>query len=401
MTTPRKPRRQPQRKPGNARIEDRHYRDFKNRIRTSRWKTDKDGKDVAIGKRWIVHWNDTTGTPKSQSFDRQEAAKAHRTKISSELHTSTYIDARLSATQFGVMADAWKGSLAGKSGSTRLNYESILKNHVEPRWADAELRSIRFADVQKWMGEKGAQVKADGSPKLAPATLHKILQVLSNVLDFAVKDGRIGANPAVGVELPKSAPPVDRFLTDMEVSALVAAANYLHSLRSNVTRKGRDRKGELTLNHADDGQPIIPDAPKSDDGLAIRFLTLTGLRMGEFSALKVKNLDLDGRKVHVREAYADEAGKLSLGLPKGGKVRTVGLAVSLVGPLREQIEGKRANDLVFTSSTGGPIRRGNWSKRVLIPAMNLAELEPLTAPLPSPYVRQSRGVEGCPAGGRS
>ncbi|MGK8490981.1 hypothetical protein [Nocardia asiatica] len=45
-------------------------------------------------------------------------------------------------------------------------------------------------------------------------------------------------------------------------------------------------------------------------------MAYTGLRIGECSALRVKNLDLDGLHVRVFEAFTDVKGKLVLGLPR-------------------------------------------------------------------------------------
>ena len=209
---------------------------------------------------------------------------------------------------------------------------------------------------------------------MAPATVHRCYQVLAGVLHMAVRDGRLRANPARDVELPKIEGEEKHYLDHADVARLAAAADYLHGLRTNRKRVGRDRSTELAVELDDDGVPIIPDAPSSPDGLAIRFLAATGLRIGEFSALRVKNLDLDGPRVRVFEAYADVKGKLVLGLPKGGKKRTLDLVTNLVEELREHVNGRPAEALVFTSATGGPVRRTNWNKRVLHPAAKLAGL---------------------------
>ncbi|MCP2279122.1 tyrosine-type recombinase/integrase [Nocardia amikacinitolerans] len=361
--TPRKPRR----KPGNVTVFDAHYIDFRRREeRPSGWKIGPDGKKVPKGRRWQVRYIDQDGKQRFPAFETKAEATAERDRIASELHTGTYIDKRKSAALFSEMADTWTASLIRKAESTRENYGSVLRNHVLPYWGSRELGGITHGDVVKWVG--------DITPKMAPATVHRCYQVLAGVLHLAVRDGRIRANPARDVELPKIEEEEKHYLDHAEVARLAAAADYLYSLRTNRKRVGRDRSAELAVEHDRDGVPIIPAAGPSPDGLAIRFMAYTGLRIGEFSALRVKNLDLDGLHVRVFEAYTDVKGKLVLGLPKGDKKRTLNLVPRLVDELRAHVKGKAADALVFTAATGGPIRRTNWNKRVLHPAAKLAGL---------------------------
>ncbi|MFD8099745.1 tyrosine-type recombinase/integrase [Nocardia fluminea] len=377
--TPRKARR----KPGVQKLYDAHYTDYRTRTkRASGWTIGPDGVEVPKGKRWQVRYVNLDGDQKYESFAEGEKADAiaRHKQLTTELHTGTYVDPRQSATLFADAAKAWKETLARsvankrKAESTQTNYENIYDNHVKERWGSRELGSITFGEVQGWVDEL--------RPTMAPATLHRVHQVFAGILAKATKEGVLRANPATGVELPKIDDDEEEkhYLDHDQVDRLVAAADYLYGLRMNRSRVGRDREAELSganLPVDDDGLPIFPTASPSPDGLAIQFLAYTGLRIGEFSALRVKNLDLDGLFIRVFEAYSDVKGKMILGLPKGGKKRTVYISPSLtdmVEQLTEHVKGKPADALVFPALKGGPTRRTNWNKRVLHPAAKLAGL---------------------------
>ncbi|OXR44370.1 Tyrosine recombinase XerD [Nocardia cerradoensis] len=369
MSTPENISRKPRRKPGNVRIEDRHYIDGDRSRPTSRWKTDANGKRVPIGKRYIVHWNDPTGTPKSKSFDKRGQAEDHKTKMVTEIHEGTYRDPHKVGTPFSVIADLWVKSLASAPKSTASAHKSVLKNHVRPTFDPREIGSITKTDIVSWVAEltdKG----------LSPATVHRCFVALRGVLTLAIPD-HLRADPSAGVKLPPLPSAKDRFLTHTEVALLAAAADY----RAGTKRPGArtDVKGETggPLPVDKKGVPIVPAADPSPDGLAIRFLAYTGLRVGELSGLQVSDVDLKKGRVRVDGSLAvdeDEPGDT-----KSRKTRWVPIPKSMHAELRKHLKGRKADDWAFTAPGGGPIRRTNWNRRVLKPAAELVGLLPLTA----------------------
>jgi site-specific recombinase XerC len=61
----------------------------------------------------------------------------------------------------------------------------------------------------------------------SPSSVRKIVNVLSGSLQMAVKDGRLPANPAHGLNLPKVGKPAKRYLTHEEVRDLADAVDSL------------------------------------------------------------------------------------------------------------------------------------------------------------------------------
>ena len=77
---------------------------------------------------------------------------------------------------------------------------------------------MTHADIQRWLT----------GIDLAPASVRKVHRVLSMILDFAVKDGRLPTNVAAGVSLPRVRETERRYLTHEQLAALADACgeNY-------------------------------------------------------------------------------------------------------------------------------------------------------------------------------
>jgi integrase len=102
-----------------------------------------------------------------------------------------------------------------------------------------------------------------------------------------------------------------------------------------------------------------------------------GLRIGKATALRVQNLDLLRGRVQVVEAFTEVSAGLILGETKSGARR----AVTLPRVVRDALETHLQefplgrNDLVFTTTTGEPIRRRNFRYRVWLPALGKADID--------------------------
>ncbi|MDG3009360.1 site-specific integrase [Rhodococcus sp. D2-41] len=320
----------PRRRPGNVRVEDRHYSDYKNRVRTTRWTTSKDGKPTPIGKRWIVRWVDLNGREKSLSFDKRSAADDCAAKITAEIHTGMYSDPHTAGARFEDIADGWLRSLSNKAPATRASHTSILNKHVRPSFGDRELSSITRSEIVDWV----ANLSGSG---LSAATVRRAFVCLRGVLALAVGE-HIRTDPSQGVKLPKLAEPRDRFLSNAEVAKLA-----------------------LELD--------------PDNALMVLTLAYTGLRFGEFAALTVADVDTDRGVIDVRRSFSETHG---YGPTKSGKSRRVPIPRSLRLTISKHLGGRATDAVAFTAPGGGPLRRANWAKRVLAPAAERAGLTPLT-----------------------
>jgi site-specific recombinase XerD len=137
---------------------------------------------------------------------------------------------------------------------------------------------VTHAEVQRWL------TRLD----LAPARVRKVHRVLSMVLAYAVKDGRLTINPAAGVSLPRVREAEKRFLSHQQVHELA-------------------------------------DACGGNYRLMVLFLAYTGLRWGEMAALTVGRVDFLRRRALVAESVTPVEGVMTFG-PSAARYRFRGFS---------------------------------------------------------------------------
>jgi integrase len=123
------------------------------------------------------------------------------------------------------------------------------------------------------------------------------------------------------------------------------------------------------------------------------FLTIavgTGLRWGELTALKVKDLNLDTTPatLTVRRAWKsngrgefalEQHGRFYLGKPKTRESRRrITLAPLVVDALRRAIVGRASDDLLLGAPRGGRLDQGNWYESRWQRAINEAQKKGFT-----------------------
>lgn len=161
--------------------------------------------------------------------------------------------------------------------------------------------------------------------KSEPATVHR---VLSMIMAYAMKDGRLAVNPAAGVSLPRVREPEKRYLTERRVAELA-------------------------------------DAVGEEYRLIVLFLAYTGLRWREMAALRVGRLDLLRRRVLVAESVTPGQG--------GNDVRSDEGTPASRGPAAQvphrgagsPRRDKSAADLVFIGEPGAVMRSQTFQRAVL------------------------------------
>ena len=106
----------------------------------------------------------------------------------------------------------------------------------------------------------------------------------------------------------------------------------------------------------------------------IKLVSETGLRWGEAAGFPVGNLDLGRGSVLVEQSLKlDGRGSWTIGLPKGGRKRRLGLDSETVEILRTHLTshpspftlmGGRAHQLAFLNPDGRPLDRSNFRRDV-------------------------------------
>lgn len=280
---------------------------------------------------------------KRRGFARKRDAELFLAQQETAKARGEFIDVRETQATVAELGAEWMANRVHLKPSSLRSLESAWRLHVLPKWGAIQVGRVRHSDVQTWVTTLAA---TRGS-----TTVVRCYGVLAAILDVAVKDRRILSNPARGVDLPRKQQRSHGYLTRDQVEALAAAAGEQSTL--------------------------------------VLVLAYCGLRWGEATALRVRNLDMLRRRINV-ERNAVEVGSVVVeGTPKTHKLRSVPIIPSLLPLLARACEGKGPNDLVFTSRHGTFVRRSHnetgWFARAVrdsrVPRLTPHDLRHTTASL--------------------
>ena len=153
------------------------------------------------------------------------------------------------------IASPWKAACHEPcKPSTKRRVESLLRTQLLPEFGSIDLTLLSHEDISQWF---------DRYSRTAPAGANRALDVLSQVLNFAVECGNLAANPARAIRRnPQSRK--TRFLTREEIGRLHRA------LDAHRGRKSGAQQADI-----------------------IRLLLLTGCRKSELTALRWSEIQDD------------------------------------------------------------------------------------------------------------
>jgi integrase len=279
------------------------------------------------GRLWEVHYRTPENrATRKRGFRTKRDAESWRTSMEAAKQTGTYVAPSAGRVTVGQVGEQWKNARGHLKASTIANSETAWRR-VQARWGTTEVGKVRTAHVRSWV----AQMVADG---VGVESIENAYSCLRQVMATAVEDRRIAVNPCDKVKLPRRGNTHLDCLSHERVAALAAAV----------------------------------EARAPGYGTVPRFIAYTGLRWNELAALRVKCVDLEGRRVQVLEGVTEVKGELVWGTPKTYERRTVPFPAFLSGELAALVKGKGPNDLVFTDSAGGVLRVSNFRPRVFDPA---------------------------------
>lgn len=283
---------------------------------------------TADGVRWRVRYRtpDRRQTDK-RGFMTKRDAQAWADQLEVDKRHGAYVSPAAGRMQLGPYAQEWLDSKHALKPSTRSRYQVVLDTAIA-RHAALRLGDINRQFVREWV--------ADLRMEMAPASVHKTVGVLRQVLEMAVAENRLAMNPVTGAELPAVESVEQRFLT----------LEQLHQLA---------------------------DAAAGNRAL-VYMLGTCGLRFGEVAELRWRDVLLDKNAITVRRSVTLIDGKFVIGSPKNGK----GRAVSLPQFVADLLDPGAPTALVFPDSAGGHMRGSNVRRRWWSQAVAAAELFPRT-----------------------
>ena len=207
---------------------------------------------TSSGKRYrVIYRKPDHSQTQKRGFKTKRDAELFLANMEVDKSRGAYVDPSKSRVLLGEWLDDWMATRADWQPTSRERARGIVEIHIKPKLGQYPLGALDHQTIQKWAGGLSASQGA--------SSVRKIVNVLSGSLQMAVKDGRLPANPAHGLNLPKVGKPAKRYLNHEQVRDLADAVDSLG--------KGMYR---CELNGY---------------GLLVKILAYCGLRWGEAAAV--------------------------------------------------------------------------------------------------------------------
>ena len=220
--------------------------------------------------------------------------------------------------------------------STRMRDVGYVNRYIVPTLGNYYLNDLDTKTVQAWLDDLVSH--------LAPATVKKAQQLLSQIVSFAVNDGTLKTLPWTHLSIPRIQRQEAKFLTQRQVKLL-----------SDVI----DRRYRAL---------VIVGA-------------YCGLRIGELAGLRWSDVNLDKKVLSIINNAVEAEGVIRIGPPKtpAGQ-RSLGLPDIVVSALQEHKaiwNPNRDDAWVFPSPEGSVLRATSFRTRIWQPATKKAGLDGL------------------------
>jgi integrase len=243
------------------------------------------------GKRWLACWLDPDGQEKAKAFATKTPADKYWRDQEAARDRGEYVDPKAGRELVSDLAARWLASVS-VDPATEERYDEIWRLHVKEEFGKRKVKTMtKPSEIQSFLSGL--------SRKYSDSTVGLARLVLGGLLELAVADGDLRANPVRSRVVSISKRPSEKIVvrSDAEVWALI------------------------------DGHPE-----------SLRALPLVGatagLREGELFGLAERDIDFDRRVLHVRQQVKRLGTATVFGLPKNDSERIVPMADATAEVLR-------------------------------------------------------------------
>ncbi|MBA3251461.1 MAG: site-specific integrase [Geodermatophilaceae bacterium] len=249
------------------------------------------------------------------TFDTRMDAEAWLTDRRREISRGEWFTSTLrpKVIRFGEYSANWLAERTLKPRS-RAHYASLLDRLILPTFAETPLRAITPAAVRAWHVALGTD---------RPTLRAHAYGLLRGILATAVSDGEVAANPC------------------------------------HIRGAGSSRRvHKIQPASLDELEALVREMPAKYRAMTL-LASWCGLRFGELTELRRKDLDLTNGVIHVRRGIAWVNGRPVVGTPKSAAgIRDVAIPPHLLPVLRQHVAEHAAwgrDGLVFPAVSGGPL----------------------------------------------
>jgi integrase len=287
-------------------------------------------------RKYRARYRGPDGKERSKTFTTERDARLWLTDVEASKASGGWVDPARGRKMFDAWFAEWLEMQVLRPATHDL-YAYLGRSYLSPTFGRVELAKITSGDVRRW------HARLSAGP-LATSTVAKIYKLLARTMRVAVDDGLIAKSPCKLKGASAERSPEMKHASVEEVHRIVECINPSYRALVLVAAFG-------------------------------------GLRFGEATGLRRRNVDLLHGKIAVVEQMSEVNGHLAPAAPKteAGN-RKIALPAFVVAELESHLERfaePGIEGLVFPAPSGGPMRRSNFRRRVWLPALKRAEIEHL------------------------
>ncbi|WJE48936.1 site-specific integrase [Peribacillus frigoritolerans] len=276
---------------------------------------------------------------KKRGFNTKKEAEHALSEFLNDVRLGNYVEPdKMTLSDF--IQDWLKEMKLNVAVSTYQNYISFNKCHINPRLGHFRMQKIEPLIVQRFIYDLVEETA------LSSNTIKKIIDMLKVVFRKAVSLKLVNENPVLNVTLPK---------------------------RKNL---------EMTAWDTEQVEYFIQHSKKHRFYTVYLIALLTGMRKGEITGLRWKDIDFEQKIIYIRQIYDINAKQFKVGAKTSAGVRSIHIPDVLIEQLKKERlvvvghklkQGPNFNDydLVVCTRYGNPLDSATLSKRLKAQAIKL------------------------------
>ena len=197
----------------------------------------------------LVRFRTADGSQRSRQFKRKKDADAFVSIVEVDRLQGALVDPRLGRITLERWWGDWWPTVTNLRPSTRTRDEQYFRSHVLPKFGAVPLARLERTALRHWVADLGS---SDGSD-LAPATVHRVVQLMNKCVNAAVEDRLISANPVANLPLPRIERKEMRFLTHDQVWTLAETIDERYRGSKSIRTRRRTRRTRSTIRNTNSG----------------------------------------------------------------------------------------------------------------------------------------------------
>jgi integrase len=289
--------------------------------------------------RWVIDFYDQHGKRRWKTL-KEGTTKKRATEELRAIEEQVGKEAFIPKKEVPLFKTVAKEFIEAKKPNLRANtfelVEGIVRNHFS-ELDEIRIQRITTARVEKFIGAR----QVEGRNIL---TLRRILGVMGQIFNYAVRHRYIDFNPLREAERPRSR-----------------------------GHEGESQEKQMQVLTPAQVKSLLDQVKEQKYKMLFTLAAFTGMRQGELLGLKWEDIDWEAKQVHVQRTFTR---RRFFATKTKTSNRRIDLGPTLMIELKKWklASGKNELGLVFCNGAGKPIDHYNLTRRYFLPALKAANL---------------------------